>query len=128
MKQITQEWINKAEGDWSSAQREVRARQSPNYDAACFHTQQCAEKYLKGRLEEAGITFSKTHDLIRLLHLVLPTEPMWISLQADLSVLTNYAVDFRYPGFFATKIQAQVAVKSCRRIRKVIRLAFGLPV
>jgi len=47
MKPITLEWIDKAEGDWTSAQREHRARQRPNYDAACFHAQQYAEKYLK---------------------------------------------------------------------------------
>ncbi len=50
MKAITQEWINKAEGDWTTLMREYRARESPNYDAACFHAQQCAEKYLKSRL------------------------------------------------------------------------------
>jgi len=62
MKPITLEWVAKAEGDWDSAQREYRARQRPNYDAACFHAQQCAEKYLKARLEEAGIAFSRTHN------------------------------------------------------------------
>jgi HEPN domain-containing protein len=62
MKPITLEWIDKAEGDWFSAQREVRARKHPNYDAACFHSQQCAEKYLKARLQESGIAFKKTHD------------------------------------------------------------------
>ena len=71
MKPITLEWIAKAEGDWNSAQREYRARQRPNYDAACFHAQQCAEKYLKARLEEAVIAFGRTHDLISLLTLVL---------------------------------------------------------
>src|SRR5438094_9694193 len=71
MKPITREWIDKAEGDWHSAQREYRARRRPNYDAACFHAQQCAEKYLKARLEEAGIAFSRTHNLISLLTLVL---------------------------------------------------------
>jgi HEPN domain-containing protein len=44
--------------------RELRARKSPNYDAACFHAQQCVEKYLKARLQEAGIVFTKTHNLI----------------------------------------------------------------
>jgi len=39
MKPITLEWVAKAEGDWDSAQREYRARQRPNYDAACFHAQ-----------------------------------------------------------------------------------------
>lgn len=41
MKPLTHEWISKAEGDWHSAQRENRARKQPNYDAACFHAQQC---------------------------------------------------------------------------------------
>ena len=40
MKPITLEWVAKAEGDWNTAQREYRARQRPNYDAACFHAQQ----------------------------------------------------------------------------------------
>jgi HEPN domain-containing protein len=75
MKPITLEWIEKAEGDWITAQREYRARQRPNYDAACFHAQQCAEKYLKARLEEAGIAFSRTHNLISLLSLALAVEP-----------------------------------------------------
>jgi HEPN domain-containing protein len=61
MKPITLEWIEKAEGDWTTAQREYRARQRPNDDAACFHAQPCAEKYLKARLEEAGIAFGRTH-------------------------------------------------------------------
>ena len=68
MKPITLEWIAKAEGDWNSAQRQYRARQRPNDDAACFHAQQCAEKYLKARLEEAVIAFGRTHDLIQPAH------------------------------------------------------------
>jgi len=71
MKPITFEWVAKAEGDWDSAQREYRARQRPNYDAACFHAQQCAEKYLKARLEEAALAFGRTHNLISLLTLVI---------------------------------------------------------
>jgi len=47
MNPIVQEWIDKAEGDWNTARREYRVRKSPNYDAVCFHSQQCAEKYLK---------------------------------------------------------------------------------
>ena len=54
MKQITQEWIAKAEGDWQDA-------------LSRYHAQQCAEKYLKARLDEAGSAFSKTHDLSLLL-------------------------------------------------------------
>lgn len=128
MKPITQEWIAKAEGDFAVAQREIRARKNPSYDAACFHSQQCAEKYLKARLQEAGINFGKTHDLTNLLGLVLSVEPTWNTLQQDLIVLTDFAVDYRYPGSLAGKTEAQDAVKRCRRIRRTIRQTFGLPV
>ena len=128
MKPITQEWINKAEGDWVSAQREARARQTPNYDDACFHTQQCAEKYLKARLQEAAIPFRKTHDLEKLLKLVVAVEPAWNALAQELKDLNDFAVDVRYPGPTATKADTQEAIKNCRRVRKLIRTAFGLPV
>jgi HEPN domain-containing protein len=48
MKPITLEWIEKAEEDWMMMLKGYRARKSPAYNAACFHAQQCAEKYLKG--------------------------------------------------------------------------------
>ncbi len=62
MKQSTLEWVGKAEGDWNVAQRAYLARKAPVYDAACC--QQCAEKYLKARLNEAGISFE--HEFSRI--------------------------------------------------------------
>lgn len=87
-----QEWIDKAEGDFHTACREVRARKSPNYDAACFHCQQCAEKYLKGYLVHQGQSFRPVHDLIELLELCLLCDGTF-ELQRDLlKDLTRYAV------------------------------------
>ncbi len=63
MKQITLEWIVKAEEDWQVAQMSYRARKFPAFDAAVFHSQQCVEKYLKSRFVEASLSFSRTHDL-----------------------------------------------------------------
>src|SRR5438105_6810290 len=77
MKRLTREWVKKAEGDFVTAQRELRARKSPNYDSACFHSQQCVEKYLKARLQEANISFPHTHDLGALLNLILPVGLMF---------------------------------------------------
>ena len=77
MTPLTQEWVDKAEEDWNAAQTLSRARNHPGYSAACFHTQQCAEKYLKARLQEANIVFSKTHNLIFLHNLVSSVEPGW---------------------------------------------------
>jgi HEPN domain-containing protein len=50
MNPLTVEWVDKAEGDMATAKRELRARKQPNYDATCFHAQQCVEKYLKALL------------------------------------------------------------------------------
>ena len=88
MKPITQEWIDKSEGDWATLMREYRARKKPNYDAVCFHARQCAEKYLKARLQEAGIHFAKTHNLLNLLNDLLPIEPGWTNLHKSLAFLT----------------------------------------
>ena len=128
MKPTTLEWIGKAEDDWHVAEMSYRARKHPSYDAAVFHAQQCAEKYLKARLEEAGVTFSRTHDLLVLHHLVLSIELGWTVLQSFLIFLNPFSVAYRYPGISATKTDAKDALKNCREVRRAIRIGFGLPV
>ncbi len=120
MKPLTSEWVDKAEGDFHSLGREIRARKNPNPDAACFHAQQCIEKYLKARLSEADVEFPKIHDLSRLLDMALPYEPLWEDMRPDLEMLTDCAVDFRYPGESATREQAREAWKASTRLRERI--------
>jgi HEPN domain-containing protein len=127
MKPTTLEWLIKAEDDWNVAQMSYRARRHPSYDAAVFHSQQCAEKYLKARLEEAGIDFNRTHDLLVLHQLVLTVEPVWAVLQTLLISLNPFGVAYRYPGSSATKEDAKDALTNCREVRRVIRAGFGLP-
>jgi len=88
MQPLTAEWVTKAEADLATAQRELRARRAPNYDAACFHAQQCAEKYLKALLQEESVSFPRTHDLMMLLSLMTSPDPALTVLQADLRLLT----------------------------------------
>jgi HEPN domain-containing protein len=126
MNPVTQEWVDKAEGDWATANRENRARKNPNYDAVCFHAQQCAEKYLKAFMQEKGINFRKTHDLEILLNDILSIEPNWTVLRNSLIVLTTYAVEYRYPGAATSKIEAKEAILHCRAVRKTVRQSFGL--
>ena len=126
MKQITAEWIEKAENDFSTAQRESHVRKNPNYDGICFHYQQCAEKYLKARLCEAEITFGKIHDLVVLLEQVLKVEPNWETFREDLAYLSDFAVTFRYPGESADKESAIEAKKLCSFFRKIARSSMGL--
>lgn len=127
MKQITLEWIVKAEEDWQVALMSYRARKFPAFDAAVFHSQQCIEKYLKSRLVEASMNFNRTHDLLILHQSVLQIEPTWLSMQVPLAFLNPFSVAFRYPGISATKADAKDAISHCRIIRKTIRLAYGLP-
>lgn len=121
MKRITREWIDKAEGDFATAQRELQVQQMPNYDAVCFHAQQCIEKYLKACLQEANIGFTKTHDLSALLELFLPVQPEWATLRPTLDALTAYATEFRYPGALANQAIASRAFQECDTVRQVIR-------
>ena len=127
MKPLSAEWVAKAEGDFASAQRELKARKSPNFDAACFHAQQCAEKYLKARLQEAWSPFGRSHHLTVLLDMALHLEPMWEACRMDLTVLTAYAVEFRYPGEAATRPLAKEAVRRCAAFRLMARASLGLP-
>lgn len=127
MNPLTLEWIEKAESDWVSLHREIRARKSPNYDATCFFAQQCVEKYIKVRLFEAKILFKKSHDLTYLLELVAPAEPLWIAYEQELRLLTDYAVEYRYPGASADLETAKKALKICKSFRATARQSLGLP-
>jgi len=126
MNPLTREWVDKAEGDYVVARRELRARRSPNFDAACFHAQQAAEKYMKACLHAAGVRFGKTHDLVALLKPLLPIQPEWELLREAARTLTDCAVRFRYPGASADKAKARQAVRDCELIRARARARLGL--
>ena len=126
MNQITSEWVAKAEGDFATAQRELVVPDRPNYDAVCFHAQQCAEKYLKAFLQEANINFPKTHDLADLLSLALSIQPTWTSMTADLNTLSAFAVEYRYPGDSADLSEAREAFQKCEDVRLIIRQTLHL--
>ena len=125
MTPLTREWLRKAEADRQTARREFDAK-PPSYDAVCFHCQQAGEKYLKGLLQERGTVFPKTHDLERLVDLLLPTDPPLRPLRPIGHRLTRYAVDFRYPGEWATRRQARSGLAAAERIRAEVRRRLGL--
>lgn len=126
MKPAVDEWVIKAEGDFLTAGRELRARKSPNYDAVCFHAQQCAEKYLKAVLQENNKRIPKIHFLLELLAMILKLDGSYEFLKADLEVLEDYSVKFRYPGEFAEKVEAQTAYAAVGTVREFVRQKLGL--
>jgi HEPN domain-containing protein len=118
--------LKKAEGDWATAGRERGAAPVPNFDAACFHAQQCAEKYVKACLVEVGAAFPKTHDLSALLDLLLLSAPDWAALRSDLDWLTDLGVEVRYPGTAADTHDARRAVDIAQRTRTHARRFLAL--
>jgi len=121
MNPLTHEWIQKAEEDFEAAQRLFRSRKVPLWNAVCFHAQQCVEKYLKACLQEKGLDIPKVHHLASLLDKLVISSPLLEAMRPDLTLLTNFAVEFRYPGESATRDDAKQAVKICRHVRMAVR-------
>ncbi|MBX7210615.1 MAG: HEPN domain-containing protein [Verrucomicrobiaceae bacterium] len=128
MKPSTREWIKKAEADYQLALALSRRKKVTFHDHGCFCCQQSAEKYVKARLEEAGIFSPKTHDLVKLVKLATAVEPRWSAMQASVAHLSNHAVEFRYPGHEATVREFKQALKTAKTVRREARLALGLRV
>ncbi len=126
MKLTTREWVKKAENDFKVASQILRRRKEIVTDAACFFSQQCVEKYFKARLIEAGVVFPRTHDLLQLLNLCATVEPLWLAYAKAVDAMSDYAVDFRYPGHSATLREARIALQHCRSIRTEVRRSLGL--
>lgn len=126
MKPMTAEWVAKAEGDFATLERESRVTDRPNFEGICFHAQQCAEKYLKARLCEAGLAFGKVHDLVALLESVLKVEPSWETHRENLAYLSGFAVSVRYPGDSADRDCALDAQRRCRAFRAAARQSLEL--
>lgn len=121
-----EEWIQKAEQDYRMALVAMRQRKYPAYDDACFHAQQCAEKYVKAFLVRHKIVFRKVHDLAELQRLCLGVDPTFQLITAPLKTLYPYAVDIRYPGANATKEDAHEAIDAMKQVRKFVRARLGL--
>ena len=126
MNPLTLEWVEKAEEDYT-ALKWLQQAPTPNYNLICFLSQQCVEKYLKAWLQEADIRFTRTHELGTLLDLITSTLPAWQAWRSDLSKLSKYAVDTRYPGDSATPQDTTQAVALCTEVRQAVRAELKLP-
>jgi HEPN domain-containing protein len=126
MKSATVEWVTKAEGDFATAGRELRARKSPNYDAVCFHAQQCAEKYLKATLQDNEKHIPKIHNLIELMLLCEEMDGSFEFLRSDLVIMERFSVHVRYPGEIAEKEDAQATYAAAGAVRTFIKQKLGM--
>ena len=121
MNEIAKEWVEKAENDFSAAELTLHGGEAPIIDAVCFHSQQCAEKYLKAFLQENQIRFERRHELIPLLELCLTLDEEFEILRDSLQSLEQYGVLIRYPGLTVPVEMAEQAFESSKHIREFVR-------
>ena len=68
----------------------------------------------------------RTHDLADVLDLLLPGDATLARLGRKAGSLTQYAVDYRYPGKMASKRQMEAALRHVDQIRLECRSKLNL--
>ena len=77
-------------------------------------------------LQENDKRIPKIHFLLELLAMILKFDGSYEFLKADLEVLEDYSVRFRYPGDYAEKGQAQAAYAAAGAVRAFVRQRLGV--
>lgn len=118
-------WIDHAEDDANAAGKLLRGKK-PSVYGACFHAQQCAEKYMKALLVVKGERFPMIHDLVTLNSLLQRAGINMEISENDLGLLSSYAVRARYSGERPEIEDAKEAIQIAKIIRKFPRTFLGL--
>jgi HEPN domain-containing protein len=118
-------WIAYAEEDLNAAKLLLKGKK-PFLSAACFHAQQCAEKYLKALLIFKDFDFPKSHDLVTLDSLCAQSGIFTGFDTEKLTDLSKHAIQTRYPGNQPTPEEAKEAIEIATEVRKLARKFLGL--
>ncbi len=115
-------WIKKAESDLITAEHTLTLKENCPFDMACFHAQQCAEKYLKALLVSRSVDFPKTHDLRLLMQRILADINLRLRIEEVVS-LNRYTIEARYPGDWEpfNRKEAEKAVAIARKVRRAVK-------
>jgi len=108
------DWAQYAEEDLIMAKSAIK-RAQPLTSSACYHSQQCAEKYLKAILIFKNLEYPKTHDLMMLDKLCNEAGVFTGFTKENMGRLTAHAVHTRYPGNQPTPEEAKEAIEIARK-------------
>lgn len=118
-------WVEKAEEDFVLARSAMR-RKKPIITGACFHAQQCAEKYMKALLISKQAGFPMTHDLL-LLNNLCSNAGVFLEIDPKLlNTLSDFAVRTRYPGEEPKLKDAKEALEIAKLVRVFARKFLGM--
>ena len=91
---VYEEWLLKAKRDLDTAKVLL---ENAFHDTAIYHTQQCAEKALKGYCVYRLQPLIKTHDLEKILKICISLDLDFQELEILATSLNGLDVRFRYP-------------------------------
>lgn len=111
------EWIEIAEEDMSVAKLGFSISSAVSYRLIAFHSQQCAEKYLKAFLLYNKVDFPYTHNITTLIDLCSEIDETLEELR-DAEILTSYATANRYPSEYR-KLRKVDGLKAVRLVEMV---------
>ena len=117
-------WLRFSAEDLDVAQRLLADRSSaPRF--VCWHSQQAAEKALKAALAIEEVDYPYTHDLNALRNLLPDSWSIRVE-HPDLTELSQWAVEARYPGEWAeaTEVDAARAETEARAVRDAVAAEF----
>lgn len=118
-------WIDHAEDDFNAAGKLLRGKK-PSIYGACFHAQQCAEKYMKAILVFREQRFPMTHDLV-IINILLQQVGVDMKISEDhLELLSSYAVRARYSGETPELDDAKEALLIAKQVRAFARKFLGI--
>lgn len=93
-----EEWVRLVNMDLSAARLLFEMHRPMPVEIVCFHSQQAAEKIIKGFLVSKGVIPPKTHNLRDLMEMCLEFENSFNVYQREADTLTQYGVLPRYPA------------------------------
>ncbi len=116
-RELAKKWLKKADHDLFTADKIINFKDSPT-DIICFHTQQVVEKALKAILVYKEIDYPRTHNLVRLLEIIIDLLPDLDKYREDFAEMTNYGIEIRYPDedFEPSKEEAEKSLEIAKQV------------
>jgi HEPN domain-containing protein len=114
---LVRQWLDKAEEDFQVADHLLKEK-SCFFATIAFHCQQSAEKYLKAFLVWRQVSFTKTHDIEKLLDLVGAIDSTLADSLEEAAFLSDFGVEVRYPGE-TSEVSQEDAAQALNRAKKV---------
>ena len=122
--ELIKKWFSKGYSDLKTSKIILNSQPNDLADIICFHSQQAAEKYLKGLLVFLSIEFKKTHDITYLLDLLNTKLNVPENIYDYADILADYSVIIRYPAdedINNTEEDAREAYKLAKEIKQFVQ-------